>query len=129
VEECQSLIVVGRGDRPAIINWAGGKVYITVHDEHYRRTLRQFKNLLKLAHPDMHRGTQQVAGSTITKRLVTHGVDRGLITYEQAPYTQRKKRKQGRQFRTLQRSVARWKKREARWYAQYGLTPPTWSGE
>lgn len=136
--ESHALIVIGRRGRPAILDWKGGKVYITVHDEYYRRTLREFKNAVKLAHPDLRGRTHRVkahpvAGSTITKRLVTRdGVDRGLITYTQQPYAKSTHTRQtaqagSRPFRQIQRAMARWKRDEARWYAQYGLTPPEWS--
>lgn len=120
-----SLLRVIAG-RPPILDFGrDGRVYLAVHDEYHLRTLRDFKNRLRLCHPDMS-STHQVAASTVTKRVVSYGVDRGEVTYTLPAYTQRKRRTEGRRFRELSRRFEKWKRQEERWYRQYGLTPPAW---
>lgn len=46
-------MVVANPDRPAILTIDNCKIYIAVHDEHHRRIRAEYKNKLKLAHPDM----------------------------------------------------------------------------
>lgn len=46
-----SLIPV-RGDRPAIVPWQGGRVFVSVHDAEHLRQRAAWKKALAEAHPD-----------------------------------------------------------------------------
>lgn len=46
-----SLIPV-RGDRPAIVPWQGGRVFVSVHDAEHLRQRAAWKRELAAAHPD-----------------------------------------------------------------------------
>lgn len=46
-----SLIPV-RGDRPAVVPWQGGRVFVSVHDAEHLRQRAAWKKALAEAHPD-----------------------------------------------------------------------------
>lgn len=47
-----SLVLSGTNTRPALLPWAGGYVHIGVHDAAHFQVIKQWKQRLKLAHPD-----------------------------------------------------------------------------
>lgn len=107
--------------RPAVIEKDNGLVYISVHDEYYRTNLREWKNKLKLVHPDLTGET--AIRKTLVQRKNTQ------------PYILRTKRgtsnSSHRRYKTIVywlRKFEAWKEREVKWYEQYGLTPPEWGG-
>jgi hypothetical protein len=78
--------------RPLYVNIAGGKLYISAHDAFHLKKQREFRRLIRAAHPDRNH-CNWAPGRT----------------------------------RKLLKARARWEKAEARWYAHFGLEPPTGS--
>lgn len=85
--------------RPQTLVVDGITEYITVHDNYYRSTWKAFKRMLRAAHPD----------------------NPEYNTYQ----TRRTIRGKG-EFLAIYRQFSSWKKKEAKWYEERGLTPPKW---
>ena len=86
--------------RPAILQHDGWRVYVSIRDQAYHRELAVWKRKLREAHPDR----QLTANQRIYHRRPT-----------------------SRRFGRVRRAYACWQARERQWYAQFGLTPPSWT--
>ena len=78
--------------RPVCVNFEGGKLYISAHDAFHLERLREFKRLIRAAHPDRNHC------------IWASGRTRNLLNARK-----------------------RWEEWETRWYARFGLDPPTTS--
>ena len=76
--------------RPFYVSSDGGRLYICVHDVFHLQKQREFKRMIRNAHPDRNRRVW-AAGRT----------------------------------RKLLKARERWVQEETRWYARFGLDPPT----
>jgi hypothetical protein len=119
------LIPVTAG-RPPLLVKDGCRVYISVHDEFYRRRKAEFRQRLKLSHPDMtpvHRF--HIASSTRRSHVSRSRAGDSYMRKEHAhkAYVLTVKNR-GQQFRHIMDSYEKWLHGEKVWYAQYGLSPP-----
>lgn len=127
-------LIATRPGRPAVLDKDGCRIYIAVHDEFYRRRKADFKNRLKLAHPDMmptrrvEVAAHPVKGyhSPATNRHGRFGT-RWRDGYRRRPYSLRV-RKTAKDFRRINAAYQQWLAEELTWYAAHGLTPPEWNG-
>lgn len=122
-------LIALRPGRPPILTIKGCRIYVAVHDEYYIRTRKEFRQRLRLAHPDMKPVTTFQKGvAIIHDHLVTSHQDgrthlrRG---YLRSACTIRRPQSPA-VFRKLMHTFLTWKAQEVKWYAQFSLDPPPW---
>ena len=126
-------LVALRAGRPVTVAHRGGLVYIAVHDEYFLQTKRDWKQRLKLAHPDMNpirKHKVLVPACDIVAHTNHSGAGRPyrIEAHPRRPFwAYRLLPSPTRQFRLLHQSYERWLADEAKWYAQFGLTVPQWN--
>ena len=113
--------------------YQGGLVFISVHDEYFLRTKREWKQRLKLAHPDMNPVTRHQVWVPACE-IVSHtshsrtGRAYRMSAHPRQPFwAYRALPSSARLFRLLHRSYERWLAGEVAWYAHFGLVVPAWS--
>lgn len=118
----EELMLVGSSKRPAIIFTENtGRIYISVHDDYFRETQKQWKLRMKMAHPDM------VKQEIITMHVPATTHMRGGNAVPVAGYIAKRRSMRGsEEFRRLKAQHREWLKEEISWYAQYNLEPPQW---
>jgi hypothetical protein len=122
--------------RPTIIEQDGGRIYITVHDEYYKRTFREWRQKLKLTHPDMNRGTKttppyhvpemKIASFTLVLDGKTYERPESIRKGFVVPQRVYKVSSSGASFRKIKRQFEAWKKKERAFYSKFNLEPPDW---
>jgi hypothetical protein len=140
MDEHNALIATRRG-RPAVLEKDGCRVYIAVHDEFYRRRKAEFKNRLKLVHPDMmpvqRIAVKPVPVETVAVKSFQAPRSKRCRPYWRSAHTRKAHTRKaytlrvpnnGSEFRRINAAYERWLAEEAAWYAAHGLTPPEWSG-
>lgn len=126
------LMVMTPG-RPAVLDIAGCRIFVSVHDEYFRHTQKDFKQRLRLAHPDMNHQTKvtiEVGPVEVPAHMNRNGASGKRYLVPAYTLPARKvtypTNAAGGQFRKIRSAYNRWLKEEKKWYAQYGLLPPEW---
>src|SRR5690349_14786166 len=114
IQSPAALIRVFDRGRPTVIEQDNCKVYISVHDEWFLRRLKELRQLILDCHPDRRRFTGVVlVGGGINLGGTFHRSTKKIL----APHSTNP-------FLTAQSKLESFLKKEIKWYAQFGLTPP-----
>jgi hypothetical protein len=112
--------------RPSSLVKDGCRIFIAVHDEFHRRMKTEYRQQLRLAHPDMTPTRPHDIRAQAFRAHDVHTAAGGIYTrqaHTRRAYTIRQ-RNTGTVFRRINEAYRRWLRAERIWYAQFGLRPP-----
>jgi len=110
-------LVLSSAGRPAIIKRGSCSIYVSVHDQFYRRRLQELKQLVRDCHPDRRWWTLRSVPVKKNRAGMFPGIPTTVRHIKQPNATG--------SFLGAMRLLKNFIEEEKRYYQQFGLRPPT----